>query len=284
MPPASVESAVCRNCLTAYVGNYCPRCGQSRNTPRFSARNALQNALSGLTNIGNGFGRTVVELLFRPGYMISDYIRGKRAPYFRPFPTLFVIATVYIVLLQLFNTTIPTNTSSTVSNDTVVEKETPSTLDSLTHDVDEIFAKYPFVHKVYQIMSDFVSGNKAVQIALALPLSAVCIRMAFRRRKYNRRWNMTEFIFAEAYIAAQGLIFSILFLPFAVAGGYDYSDDLYGGPIWIFCLVELWDYKQVFRGTWKRTLQRLLLYYIYMLLIAIAIACIVGLLIFRFYV
>lgn len=100
-PPASNETCTCLNCGTVYTGNYCNRCGQNRNTSRYRLSNALRNIASGFLNIDNGFGRTLLELLYRPGYMIRDFISGKRTEYFRPFQTLFILAALYIMTVQL---------------------------------------------------------------------------------------------------------------------------------------------------------------------------------------
>ena len=100
-PPLKDETNVCRNCGHTYTGNFCNRCGQSRNTPRYRLNNALRNIAGGFFNIDNGFGRTLIDLLHRPGYMIRDFIGGKRVPYFRPFQTLFILAAIYIMTVQL---------------------------------------------------------------------------------------------------------------------------------------------------------------------------------------
>ena len=104
---------VCKNCGNTFQGNYCPQilliipfhphCGQNRHTPRFTIRNAFQNILSGFFNIDNGFSRNLIELLYRPGYMIRDYLRGKRVHYYKPFQTLFVLAALYIMGVQLID-------------------------------------------------------------------------------------------------------------------------------------------------------------------------------------
>ena len=100
-PPINNETNICLNCGTTYPGNYCNRCGQSRNTPRYRLSNALRNIAGGFFNIDSGFGRTLLELLYRPGYMIRDFIGGKRVEYFRPFQTLFILAALYIMTVQL---------------------------------------------------------------------------------------------------------------------------------------------------------------------------------------
>lgn len=93
----------CKNCGRPFHGNHCPHCGQSRHTPRFTLRNAFQNILSGFFNVDNGFTRNLLELLYRPGYMIRDYLKGKRVHYFKPFQNLFVLAALYIMAVQLID-------------------------------------------------------------------------------------------------------------------------------------------------------------------------------------
>lgn len=93
----------CKNCEKPFQGNHCPHCGQDQHTPRFTLRNAFQNILSGFFNIDNGFSRNLIELLYRPGYMIRDYLKGKRVHYYKPFQTLFVLAALYIMAVQLID-------------------------------------------------------------------------------------------------------------------------------------------------------------------------------------
>lgn len=103
IPQAQTETVECKNCGHTFTGNFCNRCGQSFDTPRFRFFSAVKHALGGLSNIDTGFGRTLVELLYRPGYMINDFIAGKRVSYFRPFQTLFVLAAIYILTVELID-------------------------------------------------------------------------------------------------------------------------------------------------------------------------------------
>lgn len=97
------DFCTCKNCGKTFQGNHCPHCGQSHHTARFSIRNIAQNILSGFFNIDDGFGRNLTELLYRPGYMMRDYLKGKRIHYYKPFQTLFVLAALYIMTVQLFD-------------------------------------------------------------------------------------------------------------------------------------------------------------------------------------
>lgn len=99
--PIRPDVFTCKNCGEVYTGNYCSRCGQTQDTQRFSIRNAFQNILSGFFNIDDGFSRNLLEFLCRPGYMIRNYLDGKRVQYFKPFQTLFVMAALYAMMVQM---------------------------------------------------------------------------------------------------------------------------------------------------------------------------------------
>ena len=100
-PASTPDACTCLNCGEVYHGNFCPRCGQSRDTRRYRLANALRNIAGGFFNIDSGFGRTLLDLLHRPGYMMADFIAGRRAPQFRPFQMLFILAALYIMVVQL---------------------------------------------------------------------------------------------------------------------------------------------------------------------------------------
>lgn len=127
--PTLLEVSTCKNCGEVYVGNYCSRCGQTHDTQRFTSRNAIQNILSGFFNIDTGFSRNLLEFLCRPGYMIRNYLDGKRVNYFKPFQTMFVLAALYIIAVQLFDPT-----SMRLSK----EKDIEYTYESLQKNISEL--------------------------------------------------------------------------------------------------------------------------------------------------
>ena len=124
-----MEVYTCKNCGEVYAGNYCTRCGQTYDTPRFTIRNAFQNILSGFFNIDDGFSRNLLEFLYRPGYMIRNYLDGKRVHYFKPFQTLFVMAALYVIAVQLIDP---------ASIRLLEKEETKYTYDTLKENIQEL--------------------------------------------------------------------------------------------------------------------------------------------------
>ncbi|MGN0214026.1 MAG: DUF3667 domain-containing protein [Muribaculaceae bacterium] len=91
------DEVVCKNCGTTFAAGYCPVCGQQADTPRITARSMLLRTLD-VWGLGNrSMPRTMLHLILRPGYMISDYIKGRRQPYFPPIKMLFVLGAFYLL-------------------------------------------------------------------------------------------------------------------------------------------------------------------------------------------
>ena len=96
--PLSEEAHDCLTCGTHYVGNFCPRCGQSAKIGRYSFKKALLLFID-VWGMGNrGMFRSLRDLILRPGYMIRDYLNGMQMAYFPPFKMLFLLTTFSILL------------------------------------------------------------------------------------------------------------------------------------------------------------------------------------------
>ena len=96
--PLSEEEHECATCGTRFEGNYCPRCGQSARIGRYSFKKAFLLFLD-VWGVGNrGMFRSIRDLLFRPGYMIRDYLRGMQMAYFPPFKMFFLLFTLTILV------------------------------------------------------------------------------------------------------------------------------------------------------------------------------------------
>lgn len=93
----------CATCHTEFHGNYCPRCGQKSSVGRYSFKTAFLLFLD-VWGLGNrGMFRTIRDLLFRPGYMIRDYLSGMQMAYFPPFKMFFLVITLSVLVQSGLN-------------------------------------------------------------------------------------------------------------------------------------------------------------------------------------
>ncbi|WP_321332800.1 DUF3667 domain-containing protein [uncultured Bacteroides sp.] len=253
------EKRTCKNCQHEFEGNFCSNCGQSKNTPRFTYHAIIRNFLGGLTNIDSGFFFTIKELFIRPGYMIRDYIAGRRVLYFRPIQMLFVLATVYVLLIQIIDPTALKSSAIPLDNDSILQFN--------NHTLGKWVEHSAFAQAVTSMLERWSTGNKALEIILTLPVFALATRWAFRKNKGNQHYNLVELFFVRAYAACQMLVASIVILPFSGDGNENI-------PWWLHFLFSAWIYAQLFKDKIGKTLKRTALMYIYSLFIVILFAII----------
>ena len=102
--PLDDQAHICATCDTKFKGNFCPRCGQSAKVePRMSLWKTILLILD-VWGLGNrGMFRTLRDLILRPGYLICDYLNGKRSAYFPPFKLLFLLTALSLFMGHGFN-------------------------------------------------------------------------------------------------------------------------------------------------------------------------------------
>ena len=91
----------CKNCGTAFSGNYCPHCGQKHLSDRYTLRKLLWEAWAVVTNVEQGFWYTTKTLFLNPALIITDYIKGKTKPYYNPLRYLIIWAVLSITFIYL---------------------------------------------------------------------------------------------------------------------------------------------------------------------------------------
>ncbi|MCR4921338.1 MAG: DUF3667 domain-containing protein, partial [Bacteroidaceae bacterium] len=98
------EPHVCVHCGTAFVGRYCPKCRMDMRLERFTMQAVIGKAADSLDFDESGnrsVVRTLRDLLWRPGYMIRDYLNGHSPAYFQPFKLLLLLTVIFTLLLHI---------------------------------------------------------------------------------------------------------------------------------------------------------------------------------------
>jgi len=98
------EEKVCLNCGTALTGRYCPNCGQENTEPKETVWTLVSHFFNDITHFDGKFFSTGKYLLARPGFLSSEYIKGRRASYLHPIRMyVFTSAFFFIIFFSLFN-------------------------------------------------------------------------------------------------------------------------------------------------------------------------------------
>ena len=92
------EHHVCHNCDNEFVGDYCPTCGLKAESGPITWKTIWQEFLNVWGMGGRSMPYSLWQLLWRPGYFISDYINGRRQVSFPPVKMMFIIGLFYVLM------------------------------------------------------------------------------------------------------------------------------------------------------------------------------------------
>ncbi|HEX2571074.1 MAG TPA: DUF3667 domain-containing protein [Polyangia bacterium] len=97
---ASFYPRRCLNCGYSLAADhkFCPQCGQGVGDSRITLGALLRDMWQEVVQIDSKLARTLVPLLFRPGFLTREYIVGKRVRYLSPFKMYLVAAAVFFGL------------------------------------------------------------------------------------------------------------------------------------------------------------------------------------------
>src|SRR5215472_2052475 len=95
------EATTCRNCGAFATAAYCPNCGQETTLALPTVRTMLREAAGRYVALDGRMWRTLLPLLFRPGFLTREYLAGRRRRYIRPARLFLVLSIALFALLRL---------------------------------------------------------------------------------------------------------------------------------------------------------------------------------------
>jgi hypothetical protein len=97
----SENRANCRNCGEALIGLYCSHCGQREGSGDLTFGEVVGESLDELISWDSRLWRTLLPLVFRPGFLTAEFIAGRRARYVPPFRLYLIISFVLFLVVSL---------------------------------------------------------------------------------------------------------------------------------------------------------------------------------------
>lgn len=101
----------CLNCGTIVQGKYCQACGQENVVPHETFWHMVKHFLYDITHFDSKFFDSMKFLLFKPGFLPGEYIRGRRASYLNPVKKYVFTSAVFFLLF--FGFFVKTNSINT---------------------------------------------------------------------------------------------------------------------------------------------------------------------------
>jgi hypothetical protein len=121
--PERVEK-VCLNCNAALEGRFCHICGQENIEPREGFWNMLTHFVFDFFHFDGKFFSTLKFLLFKPGFLSQEHLKGRRASYLHPIRMyIFTSTFFFLIFFNFFQNTkevieIDQTTTKKVAGDT----------------------------------------------------------------------------------------------------------------------------------------------------------------------
>ena len=221
----------CLNCGTEFEGKYCPECGQSATTGRYTIRFIFENLVAAVIGKDGSIWHTFKNLFTRPGSMIVDMLNGKRKSYFSPFPMLFFVLAIYVLILsftgskhelhEFENELLRPESSENVEMELNVfgseianlDSESAETKDDALKQKQDKAKNYAslFWGKAFSIYNN----HYTLVFLLTLPLLVVAARACYgksNRKRYNRAEYTVTIVYASVIVVLYRCIVSLAYL------------------------------------------------------------------------
>ena len=196
----------CLNCGADFEGAFCPHCGQYWRVQRVTARSILDLIVTNITSINAKMPRTILDLFYRPGYLIADYLRGRRKNYSNPFSLIFVLAALFLILDQYAMQDNVREASIEYSN--AIGEGLNKSLGTEDHQYDSNQYTPELLNLIYDHLGLFS--------ILMIPMLTLPFWLAYRKKGQYRDnpINIYESTIVIAFISCQNLVVNLLSMPF----------------------------------------------------------------------
>ena len=196
----------CLNCGADFEGAFCPHCGQYWRVQRVTARSILDLIVTNITSINAKMPRTILDLFYRPGYLIADYLRGRRKNYSNPFSLIFVLAALFLILDQYVMQDNVREASIEYSN--AIGEGLNKSLGTEDHQYDSNQYTPELLNLIYDHLGLFS--------ILMIPMLTLPFWLAYRKKGQYRDnpINIYESTIVIAFISCQNLVVNLLSMPF----------------------------------------------------------------------
>jgi hypothetical protein len=101
MEPKEVK---CQNCEKPFEEGFqfCPHCGQKTND-ELTLGVLFYNTISNYFSFDARFFKSFLPLMFRPGYLAKEFVKGKRLLYLHPAQMYLFVAVIFFFIFNFFN-------------------------------------------------------------------------------------------------------------------------------------------------------------------------------------
>lgn len=100
---AEATNTLCANCGATVTGHFCANCGQKNEHAVHSIWHFLSEATEDLTHADSRLWQTIGALLFKPGFLTTEFLAGRRVRYLPPIRLYLVMSVLCFLIAAIGN-------------------------------------------------------------------------------------------------------------------------------------------------------------------------------------
>jgi len=281
------KEKICLNCGHAVEERFCPHCGQENVEPRERFSELAGHFIADLLHFDTQFFSTIRYLLFKPGYLTLEYIRGRRKAYLHPIRMYLFISVVYFFLASVIpmrnsHIIIEMNKNPQMANEvkTLLPYATIRQYDSIQESLPSKNRDPRMIqlmmHRLLALQMQY--GNHAAEVLrerilhhipqvmfFLLPLFALLLELHFSRKKYyfsdhiifSLHFHIFYFLLSIVALLLESLLSANLFMLMSLL-------------LWIYLILAL---RSVYQNSWFKTiLKSISIGFLYSIIIGLVLA------------
>jgi hypothetical protein len=130
------EEKICLNCNAHVYGRYCHICGQENIQEKQTFGHLVTHFVYDVTHFDGKFFSTLKYLLFKPGFLSKEFLRGRRASYLDPIRMYVFTSAIFFIIFFSFVKKSDDFNENSVINDNKVDSTISSVQQQINTDND----------------------------------------------------------------------------------------------------------------------------------------------------
>ena len=283
------NTIICPNCESEFDSEfkYCPECGQKNKGLDLNLSHIVKDFLSSGFNIESKLLISLKLLITRPGFLTSEYVKGKRMKYVSPVKLYMLISVVYFFLITIdtghfwepfyndkeevvIDTVTKADSSNALNADSILVEnigkneivaiDTVSTKDEIYETDDDNSVLEAFISNKSKLLEsktgqetfkDYFRKNTSFGMFLLIPFTALILYLLFRKRTFYVQHLIFSF-------HVQSVVF-LIFILYTIVDWFIVSDIIDSIlSVLIIVVPYLWTKKYYkigyFKALWKMIL------------------------------
>jgi hypothetical protein len=176
----AVKDANCPNCEAPLGGNFCANCGQEATLHHASTREFLHEFIGHYVALEGKLWGSLSRLLFRPGLLTNEYIRGRRVRFLQPLRLYLTLSLLFFALLKITGSFDP-SAGEGASPDTASVKAAVDATDKIAD------AQAKVAGTLQPLDADAARGKAAAEAAIDEMKKEVTLDDAASTTKWDKR-------------------------------------------------------------------------------------------------